>query len=91
MGPAGCPCVPANYERLRLVHLVLEPCTTALAGFVAGVLALSDDTLEAELFTNGISSGGVISSVSDNPIRGVRVLRSAAISLSSSRLVSSGT
>ena len=41
-------------------------------------------------FTNGINSAGVESSVSDNPIRGVRVFRSVAISLSSSRLVSSG-
>jgi Arm DNA-binding domain len=42
-------CVAANDERLRLVHLVFEPCTAAFPGLVTGVLTLSDDALEAEL------------------------------------------
>ena len=83
--------VSADHERLRLVHLVLEPRAGALAGLVTGVFTLCDYASKLNSFTSGINSAGVASIVSDKHMSGVLGLRSLMTSASSSRLVSSGT
>jgi hypothetical protein len=83
--------VTPNDERLRLIDLVFQPSPTALAEFITGVLALSDNPLEPKFFHQWNQLGWGCLKRTDKPMRGVWTLRSATISLSSSRLVSSGT
>ena len=83
--------VPGNHERLCLVDVVLEPGAGSLADLVTGVSALCDDAFKTQTLSQVGSAQLGSSSVSDKPIIGVRLFSSAAISLSSSRLVSIGT
>lgn len=72
----------ANKKDLTYLQEVVDWCSS---------LSFAELPSKPNSFTGGINSAGVVSRVSDSPIRGVCFFTSAAISLSNSRLVSSGT